>query len=500
MAQPSVCPRQLRFAEIEIVPRVRFLRRCIWPKCFETSWTKSFLIAACALLMAMVAVSSGRCQPTPAQDDVERMMAALKIVDAQRLQRANDDQGNSDSRVSQIGQSKQIVTPHSQETYQLRLYDLSDLFQVSPHYPAVTSGQLGEPAQLVFPAIDTAGLRSRGGGGMGGGGGGLFNIGINPTLQEAENMSLDAATISLDKLMLAIKSNIDPDEWKNNKATASILGNSLLISATGSMHERIENLLDLFRQQWGQMRTVTIRVLFVFASPKEIRDLLQQDDPASGSSGVVSDELWQPFFEAAVEKKRIAYSVTLSGQNAQMLNACSGRQRYFVTDAEPIFEHSLITSTKNQGNLDEENSETEKSQLVGYQPLRQSMEEGAAVQATPLCTRGGNFVLLDLRTQVLNVLDPGVATVRTTASPDGDSADAPARPSSPALDNPSFISYRMSTTVRCPKEKVVLAGGMTFDGSKPREDMDLVVFVKSQIHTIYPDRSEAQTSAAAAKK
>ena len=460
---------------------------------------QSLFVAGWALMMVMVSVSSGWCQPTPSQDDVEKLMAALKIVEAQRLQLANDDQVVGDSRVSQIGQSKQIVTPHSQETYQLRLYDLSDLFQVSPHYPAVTSGQLGESAQLVFPAIDTAGLRSRGGGGMGGGGGGVFNIGVNPAPQEAENMSLDAATISLDKLLLAIKSNIDPDEWKNNKATSSILGNSMLISATGSMHERIENLLDLFRQQWGQMRTVTIRVLFVFASPKEIRDLLQNES-VSGGSGVVSDELWQPFFEAAVEKKRIAYSVTLSGQNAQMLNACSGRQRYFVTDAEPILEHSLITSTKNRGNRDEENAETEKSQLVGYQPLRQSMEEGAAVQATPLCTRGGNFVLLDLRTQVLNVLDPGIAIVRTTASPDGNAADASARPSAPALDNPSFISYRMSTTVRCPKEKVVLAGGMTFDGANPREDMDLVVFVKSQIHTIYPDRSEAQTSAAAARK
>jgi hypothetical protein len=302
-------------------------------------------------------------------------------------------------------------------------------------------------------------------------------------------MSLDSITISMDRLLNAIKSNIEPDEWKNNKATASLLGNSMLISATDSMHERITNLLDLFREQWGQMRTVTIRVLFVFASPREIRDLLQTEDPASSGSGVIRDDLWKPFFEAATEKKRIAYSVTLSGQNAQMLNACSGRRRYFVTDSEPIFEQTSTTKTTTHNNR-EEDTETEGSKLVAYQSVRHSMEEGAAVQATPLCTRGGNFVLLDLRTQVLNILDPGEAVDRSAAAPDSDPLKAQPHPVAPELDNPKFISYRMSTTVRCPKEKVVLAGGMTFDGAVPRDDMDLVVFVKSQIHTITPDRSE----------
>jgi len=48
----------------------------------------------------------------------------------------------------------------------------------------------------------------------------------------------------------------------------------------------------------------------------------------------------------------------------------------------------------------------------------------------------------------------------------------------------------LNTTLRCPKEQVVLAGSMTLDPNSDQEHPNIYVFVKTMVHTITEDKSD----------
>ena len=66
------------------------------------------------------------------------------------------------------------------------------------------------------------------------------------------------------------------------------------------------------------------------------------------------------------------------------------------------------------------------------------------------------------------------------------------------LDSADYIAHRMSTTLRCPKEQIVLAGGMTYD-QVDSEQPNLYLFVKATVHTINEDKSDWNKEKANAK-
>ena len=58
------------------------------------------------------------------------------------------------------------------------------------------------------------------------------------------------------------------------------------------------------------------------------------------------------------------------------------------------------------------------------------------------------------------------------------------------LGSTEYIAYRLNTTIRCPKEKVVLAGSMTYDSNSSVPQPNLYLFVKATVHTITEDKSD----------
>lgn len=429
-------------------------------------------------------------QPQPDLAQLQRQLAAIQAQIANSNPTQTDDDPFSGSRVKNVGSQrrKRPPAPVDDDNMHIRLYDLSDIFAVSPHYPAVLPNEIASPQPTVFVQSQgqmTGGSASGGfgGGGFGGAGaGGVFSIppGPAPKRQEAEMMNLEAAQVSMNQLVAAIKATVSPRKWGGGEDEAKIqfLGNTLLITANNNMHQQITNLLDLFREHWGKLRTVSVQSYWVRASATQARELLSREATKSIGAGVVVPERWKSFLESAKTEKRLAYSVTLTGHNNQTLHAISGRQKQLTLDAIP-FEATTHRSHP-------ENGDTESTSVVGFKPVSVPFHCGAAIQVTPLATRGGNFVILDLHAKANELVQNENAVPRSVfAKIDGVDEKAEVK-----LDSSEHIAYRLSTTVRCPKEQVVLAGGMTYDATADSDDPNLYLFVKVSVHTIEEDQSD----------
>ena len=142
--------------------------------------------------------------------------------------------------------------------------------------------------------------------------------------------------------------------------------------------------------------------------------------------------------------------------------------------------------------------------IVGFHPVRKSFQSGAVFEVTPLATRGGNFVILDLHAKFNQLSKPEKNEEPTTIFVHDDE-----RKSEVKLDHADFVTCRLNTTLRCPKDQVVLAGSMTLDPNSDQEHPNIYVFVKTMVHTITEDKSDwvpddakklGQKKAAARKK
>lgn len=473
-------------------------------------------------LFSFALLANAQAQPVQKQPNVGQLQRQLAQLQTQMasLQNANTKGAlHDESRVKSVGSQRITRAPETVETVSLhiRLYDLSDLFAASPSYPAVMPADLVMPTSIFHQYANQSMRMGQGGvgqgggfggGGMGGGGGGgVFSLPPTrpfspqpapPKKQEAGNLNLRSAQVSMDQLVDTIRETVEPEMWGKNRDAAKVqfLGNTLLITATEDMHSQINNLLNLFRQHWGRRRTVSIQTYWVRASASTAGELLDQETSEDIGAGVVSPEKWKAFVETAKTEKRFAYSATLTGHNNQTLHAISGRQRQLTLDAVPFESTDAKMWFEEMDDVDpfpsEEDDEdmdyfTRTRKVVGFKPIRQSFHDGAVIQVTPLATRGGNFVILDLHAKVNELVeaDPGEKKPSIFVK-FGDNEQAEVE-----LDHANYVSYRLSTTVRCPKEQVVLAGSMTYDpNEKGDEQPILYLFVKTSVHTITEDESD----------
>lgn len=470
---------------------------------FQNSLRRSTCLAAfCLLVFSMANAQSAMAQPT-SQSDVEKLQQQLAALQSQisSMKTAKSKTENSNpfdsDRVKSVG-TKRVPQPRKSQyddTLHIRLYDLSDIFVVSPHYPAVQPDEVAATGTIFQSAQNgqTSRRGMSGGGGFGGGGqGGVFRVPPSRAIattaaQEAQSLNMESAQISMPELVKAIKATVSPDQWGTSAYEAKIqfLGNTLLISATDDMHQQITNLLDLFRAHWGKLRTISIQAYWIRSDATQAKDLLVQKEQEEIGAGVVDPDRWAKFLKSAKTEKRLSYTMTLTGHNNQTLHAISGRQRQLVLDATP-FESSKVTTTK-------EGSQAEEISIVGFKPTRFPVHDGAAIQVTPLATRGGNFVVVDLHAKVnefLDVEDEKKSSIFSQTS-NGEKVEV-------KLDSADYIAHRMSTTLRCPKEQIVLAGGMTYD-QVDSEQPNLYLFVKATVHTINEDKSDWNKEKANAK-
>jgi hypothetical protein len=475
-------------------------------------------IVAIAILL-IVAPKLAQAQPVKkARPNLVQLQQQLAALQSQISSMSPvDDDSNSSSRVKSVGsqRAKRAIDSYVDDPMHIRLYDLSDLFAVSPHYPAVLPNDLAMPTSMfrsgqgqMVGGIGQGG--GFGGGGAGGGsmsgsgGGGVFSIPSTPPnpaappRQEAASISLRSAQVSMDQLVTTMKETVEPDMWGTNRDDAKVqfLGNTLLITATENMHVQINNLLNLFREHWGRRRTISIQTFWIRAGAAEAAVLLDAESNDTIGAGVVNAEKWKQFLDTAKSEKRFKYSATMTGHNNQTLHALSGRQRQLTLDAIPFettkasmwFDYADEVSPYGDESEDDEDMNwfNRTRNVVGFKPVRQSFHDGAAIQVTPLATRGGNFVILDLHAKVNELIKPSPDSRKPTVFVDlGEKQRAEVE-----LDHADYISYRLNTTLRCPKDQVVLAGGMTYDPNAEDEHPNLYLFVKTSVHTITEDKSD----------
>lgn len=457
-------------------------------------------LIACFLLNGSV-----QAQPVLEQPQLAQLQLQLADLQNQLASIQKDETPFDDARVKSVGSQRVKRGPESvqEDSLHIRLYDLSDIFAVSPNYPAVMPNDIANSTVIFQNRRGQMIGGGFGGGGMGGGGG-VFSI--PPTApeppapkQEAGAMTMRAAQVSMEQLVSTIKETVEPELWGKSRDEAKIqfLGNTLLITATEDMHHQINNLLNLFREHWGKRRTISIQTFWIRAAAAQASDLLDTESSESTGAGVVPKAKWSEFVKAARTEKRFAYSATLTGHNNQTLHSLSGRQRQLTLDAEPFEKTKASMWFENPDDMepfgdsmDDEDDDMDlynrTRQVVGFRPIRQSFHDGAALQVTPLATRGGNYVILDLHAKVNELTPPAEGAKKPKVFvriSDGESAEV-------ELDHADYVSYRLSTTLRCPKEQVVLAGGMTYDTATESDQPNLYLFVKVSVHTIEEDKSD----------
>ena len=209
---------------------------------------------AITMLLGVNAAVIGKPQDEKSLAELQRQVAQLQAQLKQETTKQGkiENVAESSERVRDVG--RQIVrrNPRLYEQdidLQIRLYDLSDLFAVSPNYPAVKLDEFESGRRLfaVSPAQQRGGGgfggggQGGGGGFGGGGGGGVFNL--PPTqfggpIQEVQNLNTQSAQVTMQQLVETIEATVKPEMWGESATSARVkfLGNTLLITATEEMH------------------------------------------------------------------------------------------------------------------------------------------------------------------------------------------------------------------------------------------------------------------------
>ena len=302
----------------------------------------------------------------------------------------------------------------------------------------------------------------------------------------------------MQQLVETIEATVKPEMWGESSTSARVkfLGNTLLITATEDMHTQINHLLNLFREHWGKRRTVSVQTWWVRSDHGVTSELVDQDTTKKIGAGVVPEDRWDEFFKAAKEAKNVTYSATLTGHNNQTLHAVSGKKISLTVDADPFEVSDSQWHVPDLDDLadfdldpDDKDSFTgnlghlgRQKRIIGFRPVNQFFHDGAAVQVTPLATRGGNFVILDLQAK-LNKLVRGERVERIAVEQEGKKAEI-------ELDDIDYLACRFSSTLRCPKDQIVLAGSMTADPTANGETPEILIFVRVSVHTIEEDQSD----------
>lgn len=450
----------------------------------------AFFIVACILPLSWVAAQES---PPGKADELRAQLEKLQLQ-LREIERKDEQRG----KVTEIGSSRGRVRDDDQPRLVVKVYDLSDLFTVAPTYPAYEPMELigsGEP-QPVFPHLAGKGDASEkfGAGGFGGGGGGLFAVPDDHgnrqpatidqdgprTLHQASGASGAPASkvrTSLEGLIETITHTIDPEGWDDvgGPSTIAPVGSSLLISTTSETHAKLTALIDLFRQRWGSLRTISVQAHWLWLTPGQVDEVLVQPKQADAvnasqvSLNTVGADAWKKLLAAAAEKEGIAagYHAIVTCYNGQTVATQAGAQRVVVTGITPVV------------------SGGEKAS-VGYTPVTRTVHEGATLQITPLATRHVRYVVLDVHSRI-NLLPPDGKKVeeggikRVTDGPQQVVA---------ALDRPVLQTQRLETTLRMPVGQPTLIGGMTFGAAEGRSS-HLYLFITAKVQELRDDEPVA---------
>ena len=407
----------------------------------------------------------------------------VQLEELQRRLSELQSQDGGSTKVTEIGSAASRSRATDEPRLIVRIYDISDLYSIAPSYPAIEPDELGDAPRAVFPqatitATANAGLGGGGfGGGLGGmggmgGGGGFFavpdSVDRNQTNRQATlhqaagafgGMPADSGRTSVDDLIETITTTIAVDGWDDVGGPASIraLGASLVVSAPLDTHEQIAALLDLFRQRWGSLRTVSVEAHWLWLQPAELSEVLntaaeaEEPDPF----GVLADDAWQRLREAAGQS---GYHAIVTCYNGQTVHTVAGGQRLLVAGMTPVV----------------------GGEQAAYAPQMRTVLEGAALQITPVVTRTAKYVVADVHSRV-NLLQGPASRLFP-----GDQAQTEIVA---AIDRPVVQSQRLATTLRVPVGRPMLIGGMTFRQFAP-EDPSLYLFLRAHVQELRDEEAD----------
>lgn len=452
-------------------------------------------LAACSLMALILAAAPAAAQPGSAQpaavEDLRRQIESLQQQLAKLEQVDRDDR-----RVTDLGGRR---TRELDPELVVRLYDLGDLFALAPSYPAREPADLGGVETPLFPST-SSGVQS--GGGFGGGGGGFFRVDRPQTLDPSTPRELHqegsasggagGPRTSIDDLVGAITRTIAPQSWDEVGGASSIatLGTTLVVSADRQSHEQIEGLLTLFRQKWRTLRTISLRAWWLWLDDAQLDALLARQLPAGeenatdeGAFGLVDDAAWGEWLRTLAEEgvAPAGYRAAVTCYNGQTVHTLSGGQSLAVTAVEPVVADAVSGEARPP---------------VAYRPQVTVLDEGAALQVTPLASQSGRYVVLDVHSRVAVVRDGGEAAGNASGEAGRRAAGVTPRDVVAAMDRPAMSVQRMSTTLRVPVERTMLIGGMTFDGRADGSPANLYLFVRASVQELRDDLAEQGIEAA----
>jgi hypothetical protein len=445
---------------------------------------------------AIVAVTASFLfAPVVRADDAKAEALRRQIESLQRQLETQNEQ--KDTKVTRIGAPRQR---QREAALVLRIYDLSDLFAIAPSYHAEFPREFGQQARLVFPMtgdeerLGAAGGLGGRGGAVGGGGGGFGGGGMGGgfgggTFQVSDKSPSPEFKVTLRDLITAIKEVVQPDTWKDNEGQATItaLGNALLISAEEDAHSQIRDLLNLFRQRWGTLRTVSVQAWWLWLDDAQLHSLLADSaTPGPKAFGLVSDAVWtklnQSLHGEPHDPRRLGYRATVTCYNGQIVHVMSDGQRLAVTDVRPV----IVPSDGGTG-----------GPSVALQPEMSVVNEGAVLQVRPIANISGKTVVLDINSRV-NVRHD----VTPTDEPRGKPAESAQKGKAgqiivPVVDrNLQLLTNRISTTLRVPVERTMLVGGMTFEDQPVPGERSLYLFVRCSVQELRNDQDDSGSGAA----
>jgi hypothetical protein len=431
-------------------------------------------------------------QETPA-GDAAALRAQLEKL--QKELREIERQDELRGKVTEIGASSGRTRDYDEPRLVVKVYDLSDLFTVAPSYPAYEPLELlrGSEPQPVFPHVETKGVDAGGagfGGGGFGGGGGFFSVpnsGQRPatvdrefpsTLHQASGVSGAAASsvrTSMDSLIQTITSTIDPDGWADvgGPSTIAPVGSSLIVTTTSQTHAKLVALIDLFRQRWGSLRTISVHAHWLWLSPSQVEETLsppaQNAVNKQASLNSLTLDAWKKLLAAAEQNAgRSGYHAIVTCYNGQTVATQAGSQRLAVIGLVPV-----VTGGENAG--------------VSFTPQLRTIHDGVTLQVTPLATRQGKYVVLDIHSRV-NLLPPAAPIAKEEApQPFAANTNDPRRLVE-ALERGAVQTQRLETTLRLPVGEPTLIGGMTFAGPDGKSS-HLYLFITAKVQELRDDDS-----------
>jgi hypothetical protein len=308
---------------------------------------------------------------------------------------------------------------------------------------------------------------------------------------EAASGTPDVARTSIDELIEAITKTISPSDWSEMGGRCSIapLGNSLLISATKNIHGQLESLFAAFRKRWGTLRTVSVEAHWLWLTEEQFDRLLSDSrERSSGGDekifGLIDETPWKELrglLTQAGDDQPAGYQSVLTGFNGQTVSTVSGGLKRFIIDMIPVVGQEMNPA-----------SSALPSQAVGYQPVTTTIQEGAALQVTPMVSTGGKYVTLDVHSRVLRVQES--RTPPPAVLPGMMAAPSVVRDLAAAVDRPQIENCHLATTLRIPEGRRMLVGGMTFESIPQPGQPNLYLFVKVQVQELRDDAAETRPS------